>query len=252
MNRNTPNRWPDDYLTWTGSFKDLVSASAEVLAVLDPTVKAPNERLLRYYQQESILGRGQKLQDGNRAVFSFDDLERVVAAKGLVKQNWTLSNAAKLLSSTDPSSESVTSLLYASPAPMGTPSLSMASASLASATPQQATDVVARLMARSGLGASAPASSVAMASASASGASGSNPGFLRSAFQASALPNVSSTLASPQKEMSPAPSAVQSVQAIRPASWLAVYIDQTALQGAAESERTQARQALEALLETLR
>lgn len=232
---NSPKQWPDDYRDWTGTFRDLAITATEVLAVLEPQAKAPTERLLRYYQNQGVLGRGEK--QGNRALFAFADLERVVAAKGLVQQNWTLDNAAKLFSSVGPHPEAVSSLLYASPTPMSSPGPALnasADSGMAPACPaggEDASSVVVRLMASSH-GLSSPHKSVRSLGALGGQVSGS----------------VSPTLASDvsgQLNASP-------VQSIRPTSWLTVYLDEGAAQGAAPAERAQARATLEALLKTLR
>lgn len=232
---NSPKQWPDAYRDWTGTFRDLATTATEVLAVLEPQAKAPTERLLRYYQHQGVLGRGEK--QGNRALFTFADLERVVAAKGLVQQNWTLDNAAKLFSSAGEHPEAVSALLYASPTPMSSagPALNASAASgLEAAHPpggEDASSVVARLMATSH-GLSSPHKSVR------------SLGALGGQLSGVVSPAIASGL-SGQLNASP-------VQSIRPTPWLTVYLDEAAAQGATPAERAQACVSLEALLKTLR
>lgn len=229
-----PKTWPDDYRQWTGSFRDLVRVATEVLAQLEPEAKAPTERLLRYYQQEGVLGRGSR--QGNSAVFNFADLERVVATKSLVQQNWTLDNAAKLFSTSGQQPEAMTSLLYASPSslslgdnPVGMPNGFMSSPALPG-NGEGATSVVARLMA-SNHAMPPPAKPSALPPVRAMAAP---------ALRGSLGPGLSKTLN------------VAPVQSYRPTPWLTVYLDEAAAQGAAPDERAQARDTLEALLKTLR
>lgn len=223
--------WPDGYRDWSGSFQELVDTAAAVLAALEPSAKAPTARLLRYYQQQGVLGRGTR--QGNRSVFRFADLERVVATKGLVQNNWTLDNAAKLFSTQAQVGEDVSALLYApSPEPAALPSAPTLGAvapmglgrSMAS---PDATSVVARLMAQN------------------------HP---RPAPQMRYALGVGSSKGAPAGVAAPASTAYAShpVQAVRPAPWLTVYLDEAAARGAAPAERAAARSALEALLTTLR
>ena len=227
MKTSSPPVWPQDYRQWTGSFKELVTTAQEVLALLEPTAKPPTERLLRYYQQNNVLGRGRR-GHGNQAVFGFEDLAAIVTAKGLVQQNWTLDNAAKLLATPGQKASDVSTMLYASPAVLP-PTAPAAFASMAVSEPLLVADaqsVVARLMAQSH---HTPSPNRAAPLA----------------LQGALTRSVAS--ASPAAALNTSP-----VQAIRPAPWLTVYLDEAASQGAAPAERAQACAALEALLNTLR
>ena len=218
--------WPDDYRQWTGSFRELAATAAEVLALLEPAAKAPTERLLRYYQQEGVLGRGSR--QGNRSLFDFSDLERVVATKGLVQQNWTLDNAAKLFSTAGQTPEAVTSLMYASPTSADLP-LAQSNAFMASSAPsgEDASSVVARLM----------ASNHALPPVKASALP---------PVRAAVAPSLGGSLGM-SKTLNVSP-----VQSFRPTPWLTVYLDEAAAQGAAPDERALARETLETLLKNLR
>lgn len=226
MNIPSSKQWPADYLTWSGSFSELVKTASEVLALLEPHAKPPTERLLRYYQQQGVLGRGER--QGNRSLFGFDDLERVVATKGLVQQNWTLDNASKLFSASV-GSEPVSALLYSpSPAPAAEASsvfLAQQACAPSSAVQEDATSVVARLMASS---------------------HAAQPNHVRSK---SVSPLVAPLPVSTALGGSIKTSAVKSYQ---PTPWLTVYLDEAAVQGAAPQERALACQTLEALLKHLR
>lgn len=232
MNTPTHPRWPDDYKSWTGTIQELADTATQVLQALEPDVKAPNLRLLRYYQQSGVMGRGRK--EGSQAIFGFEDLERVVAAKGLVKQNWTLDQAVSLM---DTHPAPVSSLLYGSPTASlsGTLPVPPVSPLAASAEPASAQDVVARLMARSTLGASASSHS--------SGALG------MSSTPTLATANAIVRSVSP-KMAAPAPVATP-MQAIQPAPWMTVYLDEAAARRASPADRQAAVDALLSALRTL-
>lgn len=217
----TPTRqWPKDYLTWTGSFAELASTAAEVVSQLEPGAKLPTERSLRDYQQRGLLGRGAKAPGGNRSVFSFSDLDRVVTTKGMVSQKFTLEHAESLMNSNAPAADSpLSNMLYASPSSL---SGSVASASV-SAQPSSASDLVARLMAKG------PAAS--------------------SALMANQI--VGSVHGLRSVPLAPAAYTATSVEASRPTSWLTLYLDPSAAQGAPDEERALARAALQSVLDRL-
>ena len=217
--------WPQDYQQWTGSFKELVAAAQAVVAQLEPQAKAPTERLLRYYQQQGVLGRGTR-GHGNQAVFGFEDLAAIVTAKSLVQQNWTLDNAAKLFATPGQKASDVSSMLYS---PSGNARVAEAQPAFgaASAVPTSAQSVVAQLMAQSH---HTP-----------------HPGRGTPLALQGALNGPTRSAVAPAAAYASAP-----VQSIRPVPWLTVYLDEAAAQGAAPTERAQARAALEALLKTLR
>lgn len=234
MNTSRPLRWPDDYKGWSGTIKDLADMAARVLEQLDPQAKAPNIRLLRYYQQLGVVGRGQK--KGATAMFGFNDLERVVAAKGLVQQNWTLDQAVNLLNSHP---APVSSLLYGDVSAPHEPTLSSPAPAVkdkpASSTPPSASEVVARLMASSTIaGAKAPAHSLT-----------------RGGTSASLLPQslVRAAQAQLAKEQKPAAIPSNPVQALHPAPWMTVYLDEAAARRASPADR---QAAIDALLSALR
>lgn len=224
----TPTRqWPEDYLTWTGSFAELASTAAEVVSQLEPGAKLPTERSLRDYQQRGLLGRGAKAPGGNRSVFSFSDLDRVVTTKGMVSQKFTLEHAESLMNSNAPAADSpLSNMLYASPSSL---SGSVASASV-SAQPSSASDLVARLMAKGP--AASPALKSPIPAVMANQLGGSVRG-LRSV------------------PLAPGPYAATAVEALRPTSWLTLYLDPSAAQGAPDEERALARAALQSVLDRL-
>jgi len=249
--KTTPRQWPNDYLSWTGSFSDLVTTAAEVVALLEPSVKAPTERSLRDYQQRGLLGRGQR-QGGNKAVFGFDDLQRVVATKGLVKQNWTLAHASSLLNSDEPAEAEVVQLMYASPQSFPLGGALMANAAGSADSASNASAVVARLMARpAGFASAAPGgglqkSALYVPGVSPQGHAGMSP-TQRRGLHSPAPVFDKKTAAQP----STTAYASTPVESIRPAPWLTVYIDQDAAQGAPEDERALARAALQSVLDRL-
>lgn len=93
----TIKQWPEEYLAWSGSFDDLVSTSAEVLADICPEAGAPTTSLVRYYQQQGAVGRGER--KGRVASFSFPELAQVVAAKQMVTNQVPLAIAKELMKS---------------------------------------------------------------------------------------------------------------------------------------------------------
>ena len=225
MNK-TPRQWPHDYHAWTGSFADLVSAAAEVMASLDPQTKAPTERALRDYQQRGLLGRGTKV-GGNRSVFSFEDLDRVVATKGLVGQKFTLDHAESLLNSASMHQGSVSDMVYASSSTKAyTGNLG---GSLEMSAPSDASGLVARLMAKS-----------------------PSPVVAAPVFQGFAKAAPASKAAQPRGVSGRTETyTATSVEALRPASWLTIYLDPSVAQGAPDEERAQARAALQSVLDRL-
>lgn len=227
---NKPTRqWPHDYHAWTGSFADLVTTAAEVVSSLDPSAKLPTERALRDYQQRGLLGRGTKLPGGNRSVFTFEDLDRVVATKGLVQKKFKLEHAESLLNSASAAVGPVSNMVYASPQSAPSAWSAAVGGSLESAPSMgNASDLVARMMARS-----------------------PQAGF-QGALQASVAP----AGLSPSASKAAAPLAAQAyvstpVESARPTSWLTIYLDPSAAQGAPETERALARAALQSVLDRL-
>ena len=215
----SPATWPDGYRQWTGTFPELLEQARAVLAHLDPSIEAPSARLLRYYQDRKVLGRGQR--QGTRSIFRFEDLERVVGAKALIKQSWTLDNANRLMDHHVPGAAGISGLLYC----QGSSQSAHAShleASGSSSAPD-AVAVVAQLMARSG---SSPRSPLV------SGFNGLS---------------IQGALSAPRASLN-----TQAMSAVCPAPWLHVYIDEAAARRASPTERAQAHAALDALLQTLR
>lgn len=249
---HTP-RWPDDYRNWTGTIKELADTAGFILRTLDPDIKAPNIRLLRYYQQSGVMSRGQ-MQRG-QAIFGFEDLERVVAAKGLVKQNWTLDQAVSLM---DSHHSPVSSLLYASPeesAPLRdrastsqavVESQGVAPAAPAPGTARSAQDVVARLMAKSGaLDTHPKAPPAALNAAHVAQAQGM-------VFPTAPTPRVlrgvpAPFVAAPKGVASP-PSP-QPLLGIQAAPWMTVYLDEAAARHASPTDR---KAAIDVLVSALR
>lgn len=254
MSKPTPLNWPDDYRNWSGTIKELADTAADVLRTLEPDVKSPNIRLLRYYQQSGVMGRGKKR--GGQAIFGFKDLERVVSAKGLVKKNWTLEQAVSLM---DSSPSPVSFLLYADPSrspatPRGAVDLPLSVKSgdddcspAPSGASQSAQDVVARLMAKSGTLSHAPqawspASTASVNTASVSSAHGLVfPSFSpKGVLQTDSSRNDSATF--------PPSKPLLGVQA---APWMAVYLDEAAARRASSADREAAIQALISALRSL-
>lgn len=247
--------WPDDYRQWSGDFRALVETAAEVLRALEPTAKAPNERLLRYYQQQGVLGRGRK--EGNRSVFTFEDLDRVVAAKALVNNSWTLEHAATLFANTPPaetapagyaglvygvsapgSEEKIASALNLS-AGLSTPPVHAFHAATAPGAPSSAMaqSVVEKLL----RGGSASLLRSTPPKASANVASMSLPSI-------AAAPSLLDLNPPAVLTVSPGPADPSLRQAWNPVPWLSITLDPAALSNASDAERVQARQALEAVL----
>ena len=240
-----PAQWPQGYLSWEGSFEELVHTATAVLAELDPAAKPPTERTVRHYQQTSVVGRGRK--EGRSAVFGFKDLEGIVTAKGLVQQGWTLDKAASLINS----SPGVSNMVYGSPE----------AAVPAGAGP---TDVVAQMMLQAGLHRGQPAT-VAAASFLPPRALKSS-GLLRSAFPAvagesSALManmqamggHAAQTFAAPLSVTeSQATYTSSTVESLQPTPWLQVYLDPTGLGQADPDQRALAESALQDLIARLR
>lgn len=125
-------RWPLDYLTWTGTFDELVATATTVLQTLRPQDKPLSARLVRHYIQEGLIGRGTR--EGRTSRFSYEELAGVVATKHLVKDGWSLKNAS--------------ALLHSAPSGYVTEAASL-SASAPAATTPAAVDVVRLLMERS-------------------------------------------------------------------------------------------------------
>lgn len=88
--------WPDDYRNWTGNFDELVSTAAQVIDDLGMQVGAPTTSLVRYYQQQGVVGRG--CRAGRGASFSFDELSQVVMAKQMVSNQMPLAIARAVMS----------------------------------------------------------------------------------------------------------------------------------------------------------
>lgn len=85
----TPNVLPEEFKNWTGSFEDLVSTSTQLLAQLTPEVSAPSASVIRYYQQQGVVGRG--ITRGRTKVFTAAELEQVITAKQMAGQKVPLS-----------------------------------------------------------------------------------------------------------------------------------------------------------------
>lgn len=95
---NKELQWPEDYQNWSGTFEDLVSAAGDILARIDPKAGVPTASLVRYYQQQGAVGRGQK--KGRSSEFGYDDLARVVATKLMANQQVPLSISKEMLAYT--------------------------------------------------------------------------------------------------------------------------------------------------------
>ena len=88
MNNDT-KIWPQDYLDWTGGFNELVETATTVLNDIAPEAKAPTSSIVRYYQQQDLVGRGTR--KGKTSEFSFQDLSQLVATKQMLDQQVSLS-----------------------------------------------------------------------------------------------------------------------------------------------------------------
>lgn len=97
--------WPNDYLSWKGRFDDLVETANEILKSQGLSDRPLTPRLLRHYQHIGAVGKGEK--NGREAYFSHEDLAAVLAAKGLVKEGFTLNHATTLLNSPPPSQKAL-------------------------------------------------------------------------------------------------------------------------------------------------
>ena len=88
MNNET-KAWPQDYLNWTGGFNELVDTATTILSDIAPEAKAPTASIVRYYQQQDLVGRGTR--KGKTSEFSFQDLSQLVATKQMLDQQVSLS-----------------------------------------------------------------------------------------------------------------------------------------------------------------
>lgn len=93
---NKQLNWPDDYRNWTGNFDELVSTAAQVIEHLGMQVGSPTTSLVRYYQQQGVVGRGSRA--GRGASFSFEELSQVVMAKQMVSNQMPLAIARAVMS----------------------------------------------------------------------------------------------------------------------------------------------------------
>lgn len=80
-----PPTLPPELQDWTGTFDDLVSTSAHLLAQTNPSISAPSGSAVRYYQQNGVVGRG--TAQGRTRLFSAKELEQVITAKQMAEQN---------------------------------------------------------------------------------------------------------------------------------------------------------------------
>lgn len=80
---------PPELENWTGNFDELVSTSSELLSRLSPETSAPSGSVIRYYQQQGVVGRG--TPKGRTREFSSKELEQVITAKQMAEQNIPLS-----------------------------------------------------------------------------------------------------------------------------------------------------------------
>lgn len=148
---------------WTGNFEDLLRESGDLLE--QEGLPRPTPSLLRYYQRQGLLGKGERR--GREAHFSEEDLSRVLTAKKLVNEGWSLKGATGLVNNSSPSE----ALGYANflqsqdsaPALQGAVTAAGFSAGLAtpqsaSATPTEASLLVRSLMSNAGLAGAAAAS----------------------------------------------------------------------------------------------
>lgn len=86
--KNQALTWPQDYLNWTGGFDDLVTTASEILKQVAPGMKAPTASIVRYYQQQNLVGRG--VRQGKTSQFSFEDLSQLVTTKQMLDQQVSL------------------------------------------------------------------------------------------------------------------------------------------------------------------
>lgn len=90
-------RWPDDYKEWKGNFDELIRTSAQVLRQVCPAVEPPTASLVRYYQNQGVVGKGTR--QGRGAVFSVEELSQVVGAKQMVANQVPLAIAREIFNS---------------------------------------------------------------------------------------------------------------------------------------------------------
>lgn len=92
---------PDEWNDWEGNFDELVVASDAVLKQIAPDVHPPSGSIVRYYQQQGVVGRGETR--GRTKRFGADELAQVVGAKWLAQQNIPLSLARSAASNSEKS-----------------------------------------------------------------------------------------------------------------------------------------------------
>ena len=80
---------PSDLKNWKGNFDELVSTSSQVLSQISPGISLPSGSVIRYYQQQGVVGRG--IPKGRTREFSTKELEQVITAKQMAEQNIPLS-----------------------------------------------------------------------------------------------------------------------------------------------------------------
>jgi len=92
---------PEEWNNWEGNFDELVVASGAVLKQIAPDVQPPSGSIVRYYQQQGVVGRG--ATQGRTKRFGADELSQVVSAKWLAQQNIPLSLARSAVVNSDKS-----------------------------------------------------------------------------------------------------------------------------------------------------
>lgn len=80
---------PPDLKNWKGNFDELVSTSSQVLSQISPGTSLPSGSVIRYYQQQGVVGRG--TPKGRTREFSTKELEQVITAKQMAEKNIPLS-----------------------------------------------------------------------------------------------------------------------------------------------------------------
>jgi hypothetical protein len=143
--------WTESYQDWAGNFDQLVATACEVLADLGDGSESLSAHLVRHYQNQKAVGRGERV--GKSAVFKFRQLAEVVATKRLIADGWTVAKIAEVLPNlptheleaiTSPSSgESLTQ-------ETSEQALERESGASADTKSSKAVDVVARLKRRAG------------------------------------------------------------------------------------------------------
>jgi hypothetical protein len=97
---NPPPALPPNWKDWEGNFDELVAASGQVLGEVAPQASSPTTSLVRYYQQQQVVGRGET--HGRTRRFTARELGQVVGAKWMAEQNIPLAIAKTVLQGEEP------------------------------------------------------------------------------------------------------------------------------------------------------